>query len=76
MINTGWRTKGRWHEGSSRWLKTRVVIVQVCSLCKNYQALRLCFLEKGMATHSSIGEWSLPGYSPWGCTELDTTEAT
>ena len=30
-----------------------------------------------MATHCSIllgesrGQWSLGGYSPWGCTELD-----
>ena len=40
------------------------------------------FLEEGMATHSSILVWrilwieSLAGYSPWGCKELDTTEAT
>ena len=39
-------------------------------------------LEEGMATHSSILVWrilwieSLAGYSPWGCKELDTTEAT
>ena len=38
-------------------------------------------LEEGMATHSSIlpgdsyGQRSLVGYSPWGCKELDTTEA-
>ena len=43
-------------------------------------------LEKGMATHSSILAWrtpwteepgklqSMPGYSPWGHKELDTTE--
>ena len=31
-------------------------------------------LEKGMATHSSHGQRSLAGYSPWGCKELDTTE--
>ena len=31
-------------------------------------------LKKGMATHSSILAWSLAGYSPWGCIELDTTE--
>ena len=35
-------------------------------------------LEKGMATHSSIldwsGQWSLVGYSPWGRKESDTTE--
>ena len=37
-------------------------------------------LEKGMATHSTIppgefhGQRSLAGYSPWGRTELDTTE--
>ena len=76
MTDTGWGTKRGWHEGSSHSLKISVVIVQVCSLCKNYQALRLWFLEKGMATHSSIGEQSLAGYSPWGCTESDTTEAT
>ena len=34
-----------------------------------------------MATHSGIllgeshGQRSLPGYSPWGCKELDMTEA-
>ena len=39
-------------------------------------------LEKGMATHSSILAWkcrgqrSLAGYSPQGCKESDTTEAT
>ena len=35
------------------------------------------YLEKEMATHSSIGESqgqrSLVGYSPWGYKELDTT---
>ena len=34
-----------------------------------------------MATHSSILTWRIPqrslvGYSPWGCKELDMTEAT
>ena len=43
-------------------------------------------LEKEMATHSSILAWENPmdrvhgfclaGYSPWGHTESDTTEAT
>ena len=42
-------------------------------------------LEKGMATHSSILAWEIPGkngqkslagYSPWGCKESDMTEAT
>ena len=39
-------------------------------------------LEKEMATHSSVLAWRVPwteepgGYSPWGCKELDTTEAT
>ena len=38
-------------------------------------------LEEGMATHFSILAWEIPwteslgGYSPWGCTESDTTEA-
>ena len=27
-----------------------------------------------MATHSSILAWSLAGYSPWGCKDLDMTE--
>ena len=37
-------------------------------------------LEKGMATHSSILAWRIPGqrslvgYSPWGRKESDTTE--
>ena len=34
-------------------------------------------LEKGKATHSSILAWRIPWtllYSPWGCTESDTTE--
>ena len=31
-------------------------------------------LKNGMATHSSHGQRSLAGYSPWGCKELDTTE--
>ena len=39
-------------------------------------------LEKEMTTHSSILAWEIPwtesqvGYSPWGGTELDTTEVT
>ena len=36
-------------------------------------------LEKEMATHSSILAWEIPwteGYSPWGCKESDTTEAS
>ena len=39
-------------------------------------------LKEGMATHCSILAWrihgqeSLAGYSPWGCKESDTTEAT
>ena len=39
-------------------------------------------LEEGMATFSSILAWRTPwteepvGYSPRGCKELDTTEAT
>ena len=39
-------------------------------------------LENGVATHSSILAWRIPwterslaGYSPWGCKELDKTEA-
>ena len=40
-------------------------------------------LEKGMATHSIILAWEVPGkngqrslagYSPWGCKESDMTE--
>ena len=39
-------------------------------------------LEKEMATHSSVLAWRIPGrgslvgFSPWGHTESDTTEAT
>ena len=39
-------------------------------------------LEKEMATHSSVLAWRVPGTAEpgglllWGCTELDTTEAT
>ena len=39
-------------------------------------------LEEDMATHSNILSWesyrqrSLVGYNPWGCKELDMTEAT
>ena len=35
-------------------------------------------LEEGMATYPSILAWRIPlaGYSPWGCTESDMTEAT
>ena len=38
-------------------------------------------LEKRMATHLSILAWRIPwqrslaGYGPWGCKELDVTEA-
>ena len=39
-------------------------------------------LEKGMATHSSVLAWKIPGTGEpmgchlWGCTESDTTEVT
>ena len=39
-------------------------------------------LEEEMATHSSVLAWRIPGTEEpvgchlWGCTELDTTEAT
>ena len=39
-------------------------------------------LEKEMATHSGVLAWRIPGTAEpggcclWGCTELDTTEAT
>ena len=40
-------------------------------------------LEEGTAAHSSSLAWRIPngqrslaGYSPWGCKESDTTEAT
>ena len=39
-------------------------------------------LEKEMATHSRVLAWRIPGTGEpegcrvWGCTELDTTEAT
>ena len=39
-------------------------------------------LEDDMAIHTTVLAWeihgqkSLVGYSPWGCKELDTTEAT
>ena len=39
-------------------------------------------LEKGMATHSSVLAWRIPGMGNlvgchlWSCTESDTTEAT
>ena len=39
-------------------------------------------LEKEMATHSSVLAWRIQGWGSlvgcrlWGCTELDTTEAT
>ena len=40
-------------------------------------------LEEDVVTHSSIlsvgqshGQKSLAGYSPWGCNELNMTEAT
>ena len=36
-------------------------------------------LEEGMAVFlpgESDGQRNLAGYSPWGCKELDTTEAT
>ena len=39
------------------------------------------FLEEEIGIHSSILVWRIPwtekaGYSPWGCKESDTTEAT
>ena len=39
-------------------------------------------LEEDMTIHTTVLAWeihgqkSLVGYSPWGCKELDTTEAT
>ena len=44
----------------------------------NYYNIVNQLLEKEMATHSGIHAWKIPwslvGYSPWGCKELDTTE--
>ena len=43
----------------------------VAQMLKNLLAM----WEKEMATHSSVLPWRIPWiYSPWGCTELDTTE--
>ena len=36
--------------------------------------LQSTVLEKAMAPHSSTLAWKIPGCSPWGCKESDTTE--
>ena len=69
------------------WLQDCVHPSLVAQRIKNLQSGRPSsipqserFLEKGMATHSSILAWKIPWteepvcYSPLGCKELDTTE--
>ena len=74
---------GMLHVGPPRWHSGKET-----SLLQGMQETRIRSLggedppEKKMATHSSIlagkfhGQRSLVGYSPWGCKESDTTEAT
>jgi len=50
--------------------------------CRRHKILKFDPLEEGMATTPVFlpgefhGQRSLTGYSPWGCKESDTTEAT
>ena len=73
-------------EIESRWLDWLSGKEFVCQ-CRRYRRCRFHhwfekFLEKGMATHSSILAWKVPwaeepsSYSSWGCKESDTTEYT
>ena len=75
-----------------RWMKLEPIIQNEVSQKEKHQySIRLSnftftfhfhALEKEMATHSSVLAWKIPGTGSlvgcrlWGCTELDTTEAT
>ena len=51
-----------------------------CKGCKRWWLDWEDPLEEEMVTHSNILAWEIPwtlaGYSPWGCNELDMTEYT
>ena len=66
--------------GLPRWLSGRESTSR-CSRRPGFDSLGgEDALEEGVATHSSILAWRIPGqrslmgYSPWGRRELDTTE--
>ena len=71
-----------------RWYLT-VVLIYISLIMSNveqgmafFKRILDCYLEKAMATHSSVLAWRIPGtVEPggcrlWGHTELDTTEVT
>ena len=76
-----WVGKIHWRRDSYPLQYSRASLV--AQLVKNLPTMREIWvrslgwkdpLEKGKATHSSILAWRIPGYSPWGHKESDTTE--
>ena len=69
-------------DGGAWWAAVCVVAKSQTQLSGFTFTFHFHALEKGMATHSSVlawripGTWSLVGCHLWGRTESDTTEAT
>ena len=69
-------------DGAAWWAAVHEVTKSRTRLSNFTFTLHFHALEKEMATHSSVLAWRIPGTVSlvgchlWGCTELDTTEAT
>ena len=69
-------------EGEAWWAAVHGVAKSWTRLSNFTFTFHFHALEKEMATHSSVLAWRIPGTGEpggcrlWGCTELDTTEAT
>ena len=69
-------------DGGAWWAAVHGVVKSRIQLSDFTFTFHFHALEKEMATHSSVLAWrirgmgSLVGCHLWGCTELDTTEAT
>ena len=68
-------------DGGAWWVAVHGVTKSQTQLSDFTFTFHFHALEKEMATHSSVLAWRIPwtekpsGYSPWGRTESDTTEA-
>ena len=69
-------------DGGAWWAAVHGVVKSRTRLSDFTFTFHFHALDKEMATHSSVLAWRIPGTGEpgglplWGCTELDTTEAT
>ena len=69
-------------DGGAWWAAVHGVVKSRTQLSDFTFTFHFHALERGMATHSSVLAWRIPGTGEpggcrlWGRTELDTTEAT